>query len=114
MAIEAICDTSVAWDGISEVLDAESSLDSWSKETSEGGYQRGETGYHNRVDLGRACLELSVAHEGTDTEREIVAFELKDIGDHAINGFKERKIKVGLRTDEEFWGAKDISQLKRD
>jgi hypothetical protein len=54
------------------------------------------------VNLGRACLELSVAHEGTDTKREIVAFELKDIGDHAINGFKERKIKVGLGADQEF------------
>ena len=47
VAVEAICDASVAWDSVSEVLDAEGTLDSRGEEPSERCDQRGETRDHD-------------------------------------------------------------------
>lgn len=89
MTIETICDTSVARDSVTKVLDAESSLDSRGKETSEGGDQRSEARYHNRVDLGGRGIELCVTHEGPNTERKVEAFNLENVWDVAFDFFEK-------------------------
>ena len=92
MAVEAVGDTTVSWDSVAEVLDAESSFYSRGEKTSEGSNQRGEARYHKRVDLGWGCLKLSVAHKRTNAKWEVIALHLENFWDLTFDFFKERKI----------------------
>lgn len=92
MAVKAVGDATVSWDSVAEVLNAEGSFYSRGEKTSERSYQRCEACNHKRVDLGWGGLKLSVAHERTNAEWEVIALHLKNFWDLTFDFFKERKI----------------------
>lgn len=101
LAVHSVCDSSVAGNGVSKVLDLEGSLETGGEEASKGGHQGGKRGQNTNMEVdgrgreggfvGELSQELGgdgvlLRHEdGVRNTRQVG----EEVGSHVLNGADE-------------------------